>query len=112
MSLSPNLYRTALGYLPENVTYPSLAGHADFALPYIGRMVRTLDDPQFAHPHSQAFFKAMILDVADEYTFTTEFIKAMRFYDRNRSQWTDEDADNMGRAYHDMMPATTEDVPI
>lgn len=103
MSASSSLYRTALSYLDGGNIYPNLAGHADFALPYIGRLVRRLSEPQFANPQSQAYFIAQIRDKADEYTFTTEFIKATQFYRRERSQWTDADADNMGRAYHDMI---------
>ena len=114
---SDRMYRSALVETTDrDMLYPSLAGHADWALPFIGKMVRLLGQEQFAHPHSQEYFRSVIRDAADEYTFTTEFARARGFYELHRSEWVDEEADAIGaaylRAYRDMIPAGTEDVPF
>lgn len=106
---TPTLVRTAIRLAgdPDSL-YPYLAGMADFSLPYIGRLTRTMTQPGMGGD----YFRNVIRDVADDYTFTTEFVRDAKFYAANRERWTDPDSDNMGRAYHDMILHQTEDVSL
>lgn len=110
-------YRSALAETADSdMIYPSLTGHAEFALPYIGRLARLMTKPQYSNPTALEYWRVAVRDTADDFTFTAEFARATRFYRANRSKWTDEEADAIGadylRAYRDMVPANAEDVPF
>jgi hypothetical protein len=108
--MNSHLYRDAANVASLSDPYPALAGHADFALPYIGTLVRT---PEFLN---SVYLQNVVRDVADKYTFATEYVRASRFYAMYRASWTDKEAEAAGRDYqramHDVIPATSEEAPF
>lgn len=111
--ITPNLYTKAAEIAAADDPYPMLAGMADFMLPYTGRLTRLMAKPEFAESD---YLRTVVRDLADEYTFTGEYLTAKLAYARMAKPWTNEEADAIGaaylRAYRDMVPATAEDVPF
>ena len=111
--ISQNLYTKAVEIAASEDPYPRLAGMADFMLPYIARISRNLGDPRFG---DSPYFRNIIRDMADEYAFISEYVHVVRASALTPKPWIDEAADNIGqnymRAYRDIIPQQTEDVPF
>lgn len=74
-------YQDALLYAKSDNPYPLLAGHADFAIPYMAKLAEHTIEPRL----NPEYFVNAIRKLANDWTFINEYLRTIRALRMDRS---------------------------